>query len=188
MRELSAHVPEVNYGDPTKLVTSDSGVTYEFPDNYVGSGVTEVFACEIYDTLLRGRLLKPATFWSASGDYVFEGDKIRFPGGQTQTFRDGPYARYVQLPPPITAIQEPVLKPKDARALIVTRAAILWATQGGFLDPAVYEGYENRLYYGVPERGIIGIQASLQAGDTFGGTQAYEEAWTPWYRGINDPA
>lgn len=188
LRIISSLVPDVNYCEPTKLVSSDGGYTYQFPDVYAGSGYADsVWFCELYETNPRGRLMRPTAFFSASGDgYVFEGDLIRFPGGEARQFSDGPYARYVQNPPDIDASTDPVLQPKDARALIITRAAIIWATEGGFVDPSPYMTFENRVWNGDPQQGIVGVSASLQVGNVFGGTEAYDVPWTPWYRGIHD--
>jgi hypothetical protein len=185
MRELSAHVPEANYCAPTLLVSADSNYTYKFPDPYLTPGsYAPVYAAEIYDRK-DGRLLMPGTYWDTGCDYVFEGEQIRFPGGKAKAFTSGPYARYVARPPAISGSQAPVLKPDDARILLVIRAVIKWATAGGMRDPRPYQEMETRTYYGVPERGMVGILASLKGMDTFGGALSLGAQDTPWYKGID---
>jgi hypothetical protein len=185
MRELAAHAPEYNYCAPTLLVSSDSNYTYKFPSPWSGeTGVyRSVYACEVYDRR-DGALLRPTAYWGGA-DYVFEGDKIRMPRGQSRAFASGPYARYVAEPPDITAAIDPVLNPPAARILLVYRALIKWANRGGMRDPKAFQDMEDRAYYGVPERGIVGILASLKVGDTFSGAQAYADEDTPWYRGMD---
>jgi len=178
-RMLASLAPESQYGPPTLLTTADSGETYVFPDVLYSTGnALGVIGLELYDRK-DGALLNPGPYWDTGSDYVFEYDKIRFAGGRTKTFTDGPFARYAQEPEELSATVEPVIKPLSARDLIVARAVANWARQGGFQDPRPFEEKENLILWG-DQRGDVGLIASLQAGDTFGGSAAYLKTPTPW--------
>ena len=159
MRELSAHVPDVNYCVPTLLTTADSGETYVFTDPYTSprsAGTFDVFALELY-TGKSGTLMRPGPYHDGGADYVFEGRRIRFPLGKLKTFTSGPYGRYVAAPPDLSAAKAPVMLPEETRVLLPIRACLKWAAQGDDNNPAVFQSLENRIFYGEPERGIIGI-------------------------------
>ncbi len=183
IREIASHVPEALYGPPTLLTTADGGETYRFPTYYVGdTGTKYVFAVELYDKK-DGALLRPGPYWDSGSDYVFEGDRIRFPLGRKKTFANGPFARYVAEPPDISASSEPVLRPPSARVLLVYRAVELYMSRGNYGDPTPWIQKQNEAYYG--GEGGTGILASLKAGDTFGGVAAFGAGDAPWYRGID---
>lgn len=200
VREIASHVPESQYGPPTKLLTTDGGITYQFPDLYgagfdpdappAGQFAEEVFACEVY-ARRDGRVLKSGPYWDRAADYQLEQDvlnsraQIRSPGSVPKTYTDGPYARYAQAPGDLDASTQPRLQPPSARDLIVVRAAIIWTTQGGHLDPGPYVALEQRIYYGDPNLGVVGVLASLKSGDIFGGAQAFGSETDAWYRGID---
>jgi hypothetical protein len=140
MELLASMFPEANYGAPVLMTTADGGYTYKFGNDLEGQPIFPIGHVEIRESRT-GNLLIPTADWG-SGDFVMEGDKIRIPGGRTKTFATGPYARFVSPPTKISATVEPVMKPARARALIVTRAAIIWATRGGLRDPLPYEKLE----------------------------------------------
>src|SRR5690349_10227538 len=74
----AAHVPHVLMGAPVTLTSADGGVTFPFPNDASGNPLFPL-AVEIYDATGPARLLRPSAYFDASGDYVFEGNKIRFP-------------------------------------------------------------------------------------------------------------
>jgi hypothetical protein len=139
--------------------------------------------CEIY-ARKDGWLWRAGAYWDDGADYVFEGNQIRFPRGKSKTVTNGPYARYTQEPPDMSASVEPKLQPPFARALIVARAAAIWATEGGFLDPQPYYDYENRIAFGEPG-GTGGVLAQMKAGEVFGGQVAYPATDSAWWRSID---
>lgn len=143
MGKMSATKPEPNYGPPVKMLSADGGLTFTFGQDADGRDVTPLGHAEIRESR-NGRLWIPSTDWQTR-DFVMEGDRIRIPNGKTRTVGDGPYARFVTDPvgSPIDATHEPVFKPISARILLVNRANILWALQGGKRDPAPYEAEEN---------------------------------------------
>jgi hypothetical protein len=158
-------------GAPTLLTSADSGVTYTF-----GAGVYPL-AVELYETL-DGRLMKPCSYADRSGDYVWEGDNIRFPGNDAKTFSDGPYARWVAPPGAIAAATEPTLQPAHARILLVYRAVALWAATGNLRDPGVFFALEKSAWMGRPEVGDIGILGLLKTQNPFLGASAYASDWS----------
>lgn len=147
---LAVQCPWLLLTAPTKMLTADNGLTYTFPN-----GVTPMKA-EIYDAP-GGRKMIPGAAWSAASDYIWEGNKIRFPLAALRTFADGPYARYIVPPGVLDAGNAPTLTPDYARALLAPRAAIIWARRGGFRDPQPYVNEENDIWYGEPQRGKIGL-------------------------------
>lgn len=128
---LATHCPEAVYSAPTLMSTSDDGATYTFgTDSGLPTSYQNVFAMGHVEirSARAGQLLLPGTDWDEGGEtYVPDGDKIRWPGGRTRTFSDGPYARFVQPPGVIDGSTAPTLEPAFARILIVddavTRAA-----------------------------------------------------------------
>jgi hypothetical protein len=175
-KNISVHAPGVLFGAPTALTSSDSGVTYYFPDDAAGDPIVPMGPVEIYDNLSRPPL-RPGTYWSEAGDYVQEGDHIRMPGSKARTFGDGfPKARYIAPPGLIDTggNDEPTLKPKEARQLIVLRACIYWANRGGRRDPRPYQDDWNKAWFGDPQTGQMGWIYVLKGLDPFGGVQAHD--------------
>lgn len=169
---FAAQVPYVLMGAPTLMSTADGGATYTFP------GGIYPLAVELYDSLSPARLLKPAAYYDANGDYVWEGNKIRFPQGETNTFGGGPpYARYITPPDVIDAATQPTLVPPHCRLLMVYRAVAEWANRGGYRDPAPFYDLERRFWMGNPQIGDIGALGALKAQNPALGAMAYEE-WT----------
>jgi hypothetical protein len=137
---LASTFPDSQYGAPVLMTTADGGYTYTFGNDLEGQPIFPLGHVEI--RLSRtGRVLIPSADFG-NGDFVMEGDRIRIPGGRSKTFSSGPYARFVTPPTKISASVEPVLKPRDARSLIVTRAGILWAIRGNLRDPRPWEQLE----------------------------------------------
>lgn len=181
LKVIATQAPESQYGAPAILTTSDSGKTYKFPNNDWPVGHIELRQSPT------GRLLRPGPEWDAGADYVLDGDTVRFPGGKSKTFTDGPYARYVADPGVVAVATQPVLKPPSGRMLLVYRACVFWASQGGHRDPAPFAKLEAEAWYGDPTRpGDIGLLGTLKNQILFGGAAAYSSDDTAWYQFIND--
>lgn len=165
MTLLAFHAPESNYGAPTLLTTSDSGATYTF-----GSGVSPIGHIELRESKT-GSMIPPASEWdNTTLGYLFESEKIRWPGQKLRTFADGPYARFVTLPTVLDGSTAPTLKPDYARELIVYDGAERAALRLG-IDPTPYSAMFNARW---PEvlaaivtahhgAGIVGIQGGGQS-------------------------
>jgi hypothetical protein len=172
MQVIAAHVPWTQYGAPELLTTTDSGLTYTFASWPMGHAVIR----EAPD----GLPLNPVPEWAPRGSgYVMEGQSIRWPGGESRTFSDGPYARYVARPPQITASVQPVLIPADMRWAIVYDAAVKWANLGGLRDPSPYAFEYQRLMYNDPNTpgalGFIPTHKTQMHGS--GGAAHYDGRW-----------
>jgi hypothetical protein len=188
---LASHVPESQYGPPELMATADGGFTYYFsaipPNNKYPLGHAELRFSKT------GRLLRPGAEFDPACEYVPEGDHIRFPGQKSKSFPDGaPYARYVKIPAAIAGAGDAanlVLKPDPARMLIVFRAAIIWATRGGYRDPAPFEKLERKAWAGDPELpGDIGWMGALKMQFLFAGAAAWPAGSSVdnWWRSIDD--
>src|SRR3990167_6226914 len=120
---LAFHAPEAMYGAPTLLTTADSGATYTFGTDADGANISPIGHIELRESKT-GAMIPPASEWDISTlAYLFESDKIRWPGQKTRTFADGPYARFVTMPGLLNASTATTLKPLYARELIVYDAA-----------------------------------------------------------------
>lgn len=130
---IAMHCPEAMYGAPTLLSTSDSGATYTF-----GSGVSPIGHIELRESPT-GAMIPPASSWdNTTLGYLFEAEKIRWPGQKTRTFADGPYCRFITMPGVLDGSTAPTLKPEFARELIVYDACERAAIRSGGIDPAPY--------------------------------------------------
>lgn len=135
---LAFHAPESNYGAPTLLSTADSGLTYTFgSDADTGGNISPIGHIELRESKT-GAMIPPASEWDNTAQaYLFESDKIRWPGQRSRTFADGPYARFVTMPGLLDGTHAPTLKPIYARELIVYDGAERAAVRLG-IDPTPY--------------------------------------------------
>lgn len=135
---LAFHAPESNYGAPTLMSTADSGATYTFgSDTATGGNISPIGHVEIRESPT-GAMIPPSSDWdNTTLAYLFESDKIRWPGQKTRTFADGPYARFVTMPGLLDATHAPTLKPIFARELCVYDACERAAVRVG-QDPTPY--------------------------------------------------
>jgi len=163
---ISAQAPWVLMGPPTALTSTDGGVTFPFP------GCVFPLAVEMYDTTTPARLLRPCTYWDSSGDYVWEGDHIRFPQGQTNPLAVSPVARYINPPGQVDGTNPPTLQPPQARLLCVYRACAHWAERGGMRDPKPYFEMEQRYWLGDMRTGDVGLLGALKSQNPFLGGNA----------------
>ena len=171
--EFAARWPEIMYGAPTLLTSSDNGKTYTF-----GSGVFPIGMVEIRATRT-GQLLRIGSEFDPGADFTIEGDTIRVPGNRTRTFADGPYARFITPPGEISASTAPVLKPAFARILLVHNAAGRCAVRLG-LDPNPYAAQEAESLQRVHETLATQYYGSGQA--------AFPATGSGWWYGIDTGA
>lgn len=157
---FALHVPEVLYGAPAAMSTSDSGATWAFASSVFPVGNVEIRIGT------SGRVLVPGTNWDSGADYVWEGDTIRIPNGKTLNPSDGLYSRHIAQPSDISAAQEPTLEPSHARSLILYYALYLWAERGAGTtqaDPNRFLGLFQSTLMGDPRiDGDIGILPQLK--------------------------
>lgn len=141
---LATHVPDSQVAAPEQLTTADGGLTYTFASYPFGH-------IELRDGR-DGEVIYPANDWDWQTEgLVIEGQTLRVPNGETRTFDNGLWARYVPVPAAISAAVQPVLKPEYARMAIVYEAAREWATQGGTSDPTPYKDALQRELWGDPQ-------------------------------------
>lgn len=134
---LAFHAPEAMYGAPVLMTTADSGATYTFGTDADGANISPIGHVEIRSSPT-GPMIPPTSEWDTSTlAFLFESDKIRFPGQKTRTFADGPYARFVKMPGTLDASTAPTLKPLFARELLVYDAAERAAVRLG-MDPTPF--------------------------------------------------
>lgn len=135
---FAMHAPEAMYGAPTLMSTADSGATYTFgSDAATGGNISPIGHVEIRESPT-GAMIPPGSEWdTGTQTYLFESDKIRWPGQKTRTFSDGPYARFITMPGLLNASNAPTLKPIFARELLVFDAAERSAVRLG-MDPTPY--------------------------------------------------
>jgi len=178
--QIATHVPHAMYGDPVKLTTSDSGLTYQFPGGAVPLGQIEVRESPT------GRILIPCAEWETGGDFVPEGDQIRFPSGAMKTFSDGPYARYVNEPGEIALASEPVLKPDYGRMLLVHQACIYYAESGGNRDPTPWYTQLKHFWLGdANDPSDVGLLGALKLQYRYAGARAAANPNVRWYHMID---
>jgi hypothetical protein len=178
---FATHFPYLLMSAPTSLTTSDGGLTYQFP-----GGITPL-AVEVYDATGPATLLRPSAYFDASGDYVWEGNQIRFPqnlGNQGIT----PVARYVAPPGVLNASTPPTLLPPHARILLVYRAVAQWAAQGGMRDPKPYYELEQRAWLGNPALGDVGLLGALKMQNLWLGGMAIQQGQQGLLQGVDTGA
>jgi hypothetical protein len=172
------HCPEAMYGAPTLLTTADSGATYTFgTDSATGLNVSPIGHIEIRESKT-GAMIPPASEWDTTTlGYLFESDKIRFPGQKTRTFSDGPYARFITMPGLLDGSTAPTLKPAFARELLVFDACERAAVRLG-QDPTPYgQMFDARF----PEI----LQAVISAYHGAGRVATQGDGGNLWWRGLS---
>lgn len=180
--EVTSKFPRFVVGAPALMVTTDSGATYHINATDEDSQQVYPFGhAEVYASSTAGELFA-STYANREGDVVFEGNKIRIPGGQTRTFTSGPYIRYAAVPGTLSASSEPTL-PAIVRPLIVYRALVLWGNRGGERDVAPYEEMYQAAWMGAnPRNGDVGIQGLLatQYAQSATAATAALQWWRTW--------
>lgn len=149
---FAQHCPHVLVGAPELVTSSDGGETYDL-DYYPLGGVELRHG-------RRGEILIPGPEFSDAADFTIEGQTIRIPNGQTRSFANGLYARYVPTGTVISASVEPTFQPPWARQLLVLQAVADWAREGGLRDPAPYLQKLQHRAWGDPmnpgDTGVVG--------------------------------
>lgn len=172
--QFAVHAPEVMYGAPELMTTSDSGATYTVASYPLGH-------MEIRSSR-SGPLLRPGPDWDPNSDYTPEGQIIRIPDGRRRTFTTGPYARYVAAPGLLSGAVAPVLKPAHMRLLLVPRACYYYALRGGHRDPTPFLQKEQKLWAGDPNlSGDTGFLGQLKTQVFGAGMAAAHGGDAPWY-------
>ncbi len=180
VQRIATHVPDVLYTDPTKLATTDSGVTYDFPSNIYPLGNVELRRSPT------GAVMIPGAEWDSGADYVPAGNKIRFPDSKAKTFSDGPYARWVPAPGTIDGSTDSIVQPPHVRILLVYKAVETWARTGGNRDPGPFHELYIKAWSGDPaDPSDVGILGAFKNQFLFSGAASYP-AETPWTRSIDD--
>lgn len=184
---LASIVPEVLYGNPTVMVTADSGLTYSFGTDVDGNKIFPMGQVEIRANP-GGPLLLPTVEWGVMNDYIPEGDHIRWPNNTKRTFgTTGPVARFISPPGLLDDTRPPTLKPLAARLLLVHRACAKWARRGGLRDPQPFLDEETEAWLGNPQAGVLGILGMLRTQYAFIGLQGVTPADqdVAWWRSIS---
>lgn len=175
-QRIAALYPDVLMGPPTKLETTDSGLTYSFPD-YVHDASDRIFPMGEVRLFADAALDQPVVIgasWDRNADFFFEGllnvdsggtkagGILRATRNTARTYSDGPYARYIVPPRLIDSSTQPTLVPEIARALIMWRALIFWSKRGGGRrDPTYFMEEERNAWIGDPRYGDGGIAHML---------------------------
>lgn len=171
-RLFAMHCPHVLVGAPVALSTSDGGSTYSF-----GATVYPLGYAELREGL-DGGMLWSGPNWSNVADFVFEGNRLRVPNGQTRTFSSGLYARYVATPGTIDAATEPTLVPDWARILLVYDAVKEWAGQGDLRAPERWAQKFQHAWAGDPAvSGDVGIMGALKTQIRYPGIERKRRQW-----------
>lgn len=170
--QIAASWPEVMYGAPVLMTTSDSGRTYTVGPDIIGK--MEVRNGQNGPQLLSG------PDWADTTGFVQEGKVARMPRGVA---RNGLslYARYVAVPGLLNASNQPVLMPAFLRLLLVARACALYCLRGGHRDPSPYFLKEQRLWQGDPSLpDDKGFAATLKQMYFLTGAGPVDAAGNPW--------
>lgn len=145
-QDIMARWPRLLMGAPVLMTSADGGVTYTIGTDSEGDNIYPFGHAEVYATSPNGRELYASTYAAYSGDFVFEGYRLRTPAGNSYTYSSGPYIRYVAQPLTISASSEPTLQPKQHRNLILFQALVNWANVGGHRDPRPYQQMYDRAW------------------------------------------
>lgn len=189
VNEIATHFPRVLMEAPTLLVTSDGGLTYTVnATDADGDAVWPFGHAEVY-AKLGGDELYGSTYGNGEQDVVFEGGTIRLPGARARDFSAGPYIRYVKPCPELSASSQPVLKPKDARILIVYRALVLAQSRGGLRDTSWAHELYDRAWAGNPGQGEVGFlgRYATQYAQQNSPSTAGPLWWRTWLLGLQSP-
>lgn len=127
MLDFDRIVPRANIGVPTLMTTADAGYTYTFGTDGDGNALFPLGAVMVY----RQQTDVPDFPMVEGVDYLMEGDKIRFPNNRPYSGSTAPYWQGVTMPLKLDGSTAPVLKPIQARMLLVYEAAVRYQTMVG---------------------------------------------------------
>jgi hypothetical protein len=183
VQTIAAIAPYVLYGPPTLLQTTDRGLTYSFGIDPDGNPIYPIGHVELRQDPA-GREWILSSDFDMSGDFIQQGNLIRFPGQKAKTFNNGPWARFITPGGTVNATSQPTVNPPHIRMLLVARALINWATRGGLRDPSPFERMESRLWFGDPNSGSYGFLAELKTMQMTQGAEAVSATHGRWWSGL----
>jgi hypothetical protein len=181
IQQMSATVPQVNYGNPVTMTTTDGGLTYRFGLDAEGRAIAPLGEAEIRDGPT-GRVLRPVLPWLTDAGFVMEGDHIRWPDGRarpTSEFPNGLLARFVAPPGPIDDDSEPTIKPIEGR-LLIAHYACEQACAPLKRDPEEFREKQSLIWNGDQERGQPGLLAALRE-QVYGAGKEGRATHGKWY-------
>jgi hypothetical protein len=137
---IAQRYPKALYQQPIPITSSDGGKTFPFGNDPQGNPIVPMGWVQIAPTLnaFQGKFFSG---WTEDWDFMDEGTHIRMKG--TRVWTGTLFARFVPVPPDITATVQPILQPAAARELIVIDAVKEWAGEGGLL-PNVVQAMEQK--------------------------------------------
>ena len=159
--EIASRVPTALSGQYAVLNTDDGGLTYNFGLDPYGEPVTALGHVDVW-ARSGGVTLMASSYGAHNGGFVIEQTGIRSPGGVARTYDAGPFARWVGIPPAITATVQPIIQPRPMRVLLVWLAVMLWSERGARRDPMPWREGFRREWLGDPSVGLLGWCAHLQ--------------------------
>lgn len=126
--DLVTRFPDLAYGPPLLLSTTDGGFTYGFGSDVDGDPIRAMGHAQVFASLPA----IPDDPLELDEDFIVEGAILRIPSNRSRQFSAGPYARVALRPDTeISATVAPVLQPKPARMLLVWAALEAWASRPG---------------------------------------------------------
>lgn len=186
VERIAAIAPAALYGRPQLLQTPDNGLSYTFGVDADGNQIFPIGHVELRESPF-GREMLSAAEYDNGGDFVMNGNIIIFPAQRARVFGNGPWARFVTPGGTIdvSGNREPIIQPQRARMLMVWTALVNWATRGGFRDSSPFQAQEDKLWYGNPQGGDVGLlgmyktQYMTQGAEAIGGNRG------AWWDGLN---
>lgn len=126
VKRIATFIPDAMISAPVELVSTDSGKTYDFPDDADSNAAFALGHFKLYEnqeSIPDYPLVAGVDFTVESTNTADGGTVIRIPARQTRTFTDGgPYAQYVAPSNVITSSTQPTI-PKFARKPMVADMA-----------------------------------------------------------------
>lgn len=166
---IATYIPDAMVSAPTELVSSDSGKTYEFPDDADANAVFALGHFKLYEN----RESIPDYPLTPGVDYVIEGTKIRIPYNDTRTFTDGgPWLQSVAPGNVVNASTQPTCPVITRLAMIEDTCRRLAPRVGR--DPQEFADNFDR------EWGVV-LAAVRTAGYKKGGKKAPQRYPRWWY-------
>lgn len=136
---VTISAPATATGSPTLTLTPDPGFIFTFGTDADGNTLYPVGALTLYQTLTD----IPDWPLYEGVDFTMEGNRIRAMDGVPWPFGSAPYYQSFILPLTLSATVAPVLRPVQARCLIVDAAAVRYAEDTS-TDRATFEArYEK---------------------------------------------
>lgn len=126
--DIASRAPEVLYGAPVLMTSSDGGFTFDFGTDANGYPLFPFGKVGIYTDLNA----IPSISWNEGLDYLGEGTRIRIPNNRT--YAGALYWRGITPPADLSATTQPALLPEAARELITITAVKNFA-QAGNINP-----------------------------------------------------